>query len=216
MIDTKYLRKTIGKLGALLPIIVLVLSLIYGYGFPDSISSTYYIPSCITPFMIILGAASIILFCYKGYDKQDDIICTFAGIFALGICLFPCATKDLIARWPELATLNKVGTFQITPSISGIAHNICAVGFFGLLSYNSLFLFTKSCGDMTANKKKRNIIFRVCGISMIISLVAIVPISIFEIWGGVWLIETVALIFFGISWLTKANCYRLLFADKKS
>lgn len=215
MIDTKHLRCTIGKLGALLPLIVLALSLIFGHGIPDSISSTYYIPSCITPFMIILGSASILLFCYKGYNKQDDIICTLAGAFALGICLFPCATKGLIAIWPELAELSKVGTFQIAPSISGIVHNICAVGFFGLLSYNSLFLFTKSSGDMTANKKKRNIIFRVCGIGMTVALVTIVPISIFEIWGGVWLIETVALAFFGISWLTKANCYRLLFADKK-
>ena len=48
-----------------------------------SISATYFISTCITPFMIILGSAGLLLFSYKGYDKQDDIVCTIAGIFAL-------------------------------------------------------------------------------------------------------------------------------------
>lgn len=66
---------------------------------------------------------------------------------------------------------------------------------------------------MTDKKRKRNIIYRVCGIGMIASFVFIVPVSIFEIWGGIWLIEAVALAFFGISWLTKADTYTWLFCD---
>ncbi len=219
MINTKRLRCTIGWLGMLLPWIVLLMSNAYGYGFPDSISATYYIPTCITPFMIILGSAGLLLFSYKGYDKQDDIVCSISGAFALGICLFSCTTKDLIERWSDLASLSHVGTFQLTPFVSGVIHSICAIFFFGLLAYNSLFLFTKSLTKdkekMTKNKRKRNIIFRICGIGMVVSLLAIVPISIFEWWGGVWIIETIALTFFGISWLTKADCYPWLFADKK-
>lgn len=216
MVNTGRLRCILGWLGMLLPIIVLVLSLIFGYGLPDSISATYYLAPCITPFMIILGAAGLFLICYNGYDRHDDIICTIAGSCALGICLFSCATKDLIIRWPELAELVGVGTFQINPAISGILHNICAVGFFLLLAYNSIFLFTKSSGVMTENKKKRNIIFRVCGIGMVVAFLAIIPISIFEWWGGTWIVEAIALIFFGISWLTKADRYAWLFADKKT
>jgi hypothetical protein len=112
-----------------------------------------------------------------------------------------------------LAKLVNVGTFQINPIVSGILHNICAIGFFILLAYNSYFLFTKSGGNMTENKKKRNIIFRVCGIGMAASFLFIIPISIFEWWGGIWIVETIALAFFGISWLTKAGCYRWLFRD---
>jgi hypothetical protein len=199
----------------LLPWIVLIMSGIAGYGFPDSISATYYLPTCITPFMIILGSAGLLLLSYKGYDRQDDIICTIAGLFALGVCLFSCKTEDLMTRWVELTVLTNVGTFQLTPNISGALHNICAFGFFGLLAYNSLFLFTKSGEEITENKKRRNIIFRVCGIGMIVSFLAIIPIDIFDWWGGVWIVETIALAFFGISWLTKADCYSWLFADKK-
>lgn len=215
MINTTRLRCTIGWLGMLLPWIVLIMSSIAGYGFPDSISATYYLPTCITPFMIILGSAGLLLLSYKGYDRQDDIICTIAGLFALGVCLFSCKTEDLMTRWVELTALTNVGTFQLTPNISGALHNICAFGFFGLLAYNSLFLFTKSGGEITENKKRRNIIFRVCGIGMIVSFLAIIPIDIFDWWGGVWIVETIALAFFGISWLTKADCYPWLFADKK-
>lgn len=216
MINTRRLRCTIGWLGMLLPWIVLLMSIIYGYGFPDSISATYYIPTCITPFMIILGSAGLLLLSYKGYDRQDDIICSVAGIFGIGICLFSCGTKDLIAVWPEIGELTCVGTFQIIPFVSGILHNVCAIGFFGLLAYNSMCLFTKSSGEMTESKKKRNVIFRICGIGMVASFLAIVPVSIFNWWGGIWVVETIALAFFGISWLTKANCYPWLFADKKN
>lgn len=210
MINTTRLRCTIGWLGMLLPWIVLILAGIYGYGFPDSISQTYYFESCITPFMIILGSAGLLLFSYKGYDKQDDIVCTLAGIFGLGICIFPCfATVVLDAD-------RMVGTFQIVQNISGWIHNACAVSFFGLLAYNSLFLFTKSSGVMTKNKKKRNIIFRVCGIGMIASFLILIPVTRYELHGGVWLIEAIALAFFGISWLTKADIYPWLFADKKN
>ena len=220
MINTTRLRATIGWLGMLLPWIVLVLSSIWGYSdshiIPDSISATYYIDSCITPFMIILGSAGLLLFSYKGYEKVDDIVCSIAGMFALGICLFPCSLKDLTKVWIELSEVGYVGTFQLPYVISGIIHNTCAMGFFALLAYNSLFLFTKTSGTMTANKKRRNIIYRVCGVGMTLSFLAIIPISIFEWWGGIWIVETIALAFFGVSWLTKADIYPWLFADKKN
>ena len=206
MIDIKSFRCAIGWLGMSLSLIVLSLSLIYGYGFPDSISQTYYFEPCITPFMIILGVAGTLLLFYRGYDKQDDIICTLAGIFGLGICFFPCAIST------ELDADGLVGTFQIVENVSGWIHNISAVAFFGLLAYNSLFLFTKSSGNMTENKKKRNIIFRVCGVGMVASFILLLlPIPHIT-----WIVEAIALIFFGISWMTKSDRYPWLFADKKN
>ena len=98
-IDTIRLRKTLGWLGMLLPIIVLILCLIFqcvpGHIFPDSISATYYFGPTITPFMIILGAASILLMCYRGYEKIDDVINTLTGVAGLCICLFPCSNTEM-------------------------------------------------------------------------------------------------------------------------
>ena len=206
MIKTKSLRCFIGALGMALPIIVVVLSLIYGYGFPDSISATYFVPTCITPFMIILGSAGILLVCYKGYNTVDNILNTAAGLAAWGVCLFPCAAQS-----------GRIGTFQIDSDISDTIHMVSALVFFGILAYNSLFQFTKGSDNPTPNKKKRNVIFRVCGIGMIASfvLLPLVNYGILDVPHVIWVIEWIALQFFGISWITKANCIPFLFADKE-
>lgn len=195
-INTVRLRALIGWLGMLLPWIVVLL---VGY-FPHSISATWYTNAC-TPFMIILGSAGFLLISYRGYGRIDDVILTCSGIAGLLICVFPCAisTEDV-----------KVGTFLIKQSVSSTIHYISAVIFFGLLSYNSFFLFTKSSGEMTRKKKIRNRIYRVCGVAMMASfLILLLP----DFSCKVWLMETVALFFFGISFLTKADIYPWLFCD---
>ena len=195
-INTIRLRKLIGYAGMLLPWVVVLL---IGY-FPESISATYYTNACV-PFMIILGGAGGFLISYKGYELIDDVILTCAGIAGLFICLFPCAVDGITG---------KVGTFLLDSEISNIIHTISAIIFFALLAYNSLFLFTKGSGEPTENKKKRNIIYRVCGIRMLASfLILLLP----HFYIQVWLMETIALSFFGISFLTKADVYPWLFCD---
>ena len=209
MINTMKLRKILGWLGLLLPWISAILYMLFEvktFSLPHSISDTYYYNSCISPFMIILGSAGILLICYEGYDKQDKLICTISGILGLCICLFPCS--DL----REPAEL--VGTFQLPAAFSGALHYISAVGFFLLLAYNSLFLFTKSSGELTAEKKKRNLIFKICGIGMVASFILLLPLKLLGVFSAVWIIEAIALFFFGISWLTKSQCYKWLFKDK--
>jgi hypothetical protein len=196
MINTTRLRCFVGGLSFFLPWIVALIL----WKIPPSISSTYYTHAGAV-FMIILGAASVLLMFYDGYDKTDDILNTIAGIFGLLICLFPCWTNA-----------EKVGTFQAPVGVSSAIHNISAVVFFVILAYVSLFQFTKSNGNMTAEKKARNVIYRVCGCGMI-GAFALLLLPDFYI--KIWLVEMIALSFFGISWLTKANCLRWLFADKK-
>ena len=198
MINTKSMRCWIGALGGLLPWIVAALL----WMIPESISATYYEPQTVAPFLIVLGVASMLLIFYKGYDLQDDIINTLAGVFGLMVCLFPC----------QNAALERVGTFQLPQNVSGTVHNVAAVLFFGLLAYNSLFLFTKHGECMTPEKKKRNIVYIVCGIGMVASF-ALLLLPWFRI--KVWLVETLALTFFAVSWLTKSCAFRVLFRDKK-
>jgi hypothetical protein len=180
----------------LLPWIVVLL---VGY-VPHSISATWYTNAC-TPFMIILGSAAFLLISYKGYDRLDDVILTCSGIAGLMICIFPCAVTE---------EHTEVGTFLIDQQVSSVIHYVFALIFFGLLAYNSYFLFTKSSGEMTPKKKIRNHIYRVCGVGMAVSfLILLLPEFPFQ----VWLMETFALFFFGVSFLTKADIYPWLFCD---
>lgn len=198
MLNQKRLRCFVGFLAILLPWLGALLL----WRFPPSISSTYYTYEAGPVFMIILGAASILLMYYDGYDKTDDILNTITGILGMCICLFPC----------NHATLQYVGTFRTPVAISMWIHNIAAVLFFVLLAYISFFQFTKSSGNMTKQKKIRNIIYRVCGIGMLASF-AILLLPGFYI--QTWLTEAVALFFFGVSWLTKADAFVFLAADPK-
>lgn len=204
-INTTRLRCTIGWLAIILPWLSVFFSMVFGHTiWPQSISITYYqFQTAMPVLMIILGAASFLLFSYKGYDKLDDIINSIAAVFGLLILVFPCFN----AAYPVC------GNFQVPNEVSHIIHMIAAIAFFALLSFNSLFLFTKSGGEMTKEKKIRNIIYRVCGIGMIASFLLLL-IPNWRI--GTWVVEAIALAFFGISWLTKADYYPWLFADKKN
>lgn len=195
-INTVRLRALIGWLGMLLPWIVVLL---IGY-IPRSISATWYTNAC-TVFMIILGSASMLLISYKGYERADDILLTCSGLAGLGICLFPCSISSVSGD---------VGTFLIDSEISNIIHFVCAIIFFGLLAYNSFFMFTKGFGKKTKKKKIRNVIYRVCGIGMLASFL-ILLLPAFHI--QVWLMEAIALFFFAVSFLTKADVYPWLACD---
>ncbi len=87
-----------------------------------------------------------------------------------------------------------------------------------MLSYFSLFLFTKSQGVPTPQKRIRNGIYRTCGVAILVCLVLIGfyylgaqrPPSAASVWQPVFWLESVALWAFGISWFIKGET---LFAD---
>lgn len=203
----KRIRNIIGFMGMILPWIALFgaymvsKSVCIPSAFWDnlSISATYYITPALTG---ILTTAAVVLMCYDGYELKDDVVTTLSGVCGLMIVLFPCNC----AVSPE-----KVGLFQLSANISHIIHCVSAVCFFLLLAYNSLFLFTEGAQNPTKQKKTRNIIYRVCGIGMLAALIFI-PLPI-HFPAKIFIAETFALTFFGISWLVKGQVFGL-FADK--
>lgn len=155
--------------------------------------------------MVVLGSAGILLINYKGYERIDDIVATIAGIFAIMVCLFPMVYVDN----PDITT----GAFHLRSDISHVIHCISACIFFVALSFMSFFLFTKTDGNMTKQKKIRNIVYRVCGIGMMASFGLMIIVRIIpglDIPNLTWLIEMIALTFFGVSWIVKSGAFPLL------
>lgn len=198
------IRNLAGFLGMILPWISLIGAIIVSNttGVPAefwptlSISATYYICPALTG---ILTAASVVLMCYDGYSLRDNIVTTISGIFGIMIVLFPCACT---------VSGEMVGFFQLPVAISNTIHCASACAFFILLSINSLFLFTIGEKEPTKQKKIRNIIYRVCGIGMICALILMVlPVSFFA---KTFVVEAIALTFFGISWLVKGQVFGIL------
>ena len=200
----KRIRNITGFLGMILPWVSLFGAYMVSksVGVPSdfwenlSISATYYITPALTG---ILTTAAVVLMCYDGYELKDDIVTTLSGVCGLLIVLFPCNC----AISPE-----RVGLFQLPASVSHIIHCVSAVLFFLLLAYNSMFLFTIGEGEQTKQKKIRNIIYRVCAVGMLAALI-LMPLPI-QFFAKTFIVETIALTFFGISWLVKGQVFGLL------
>ena len=207
-VDTKRMRIMIGILGMLLPWLVALITL----SIPQSISITYYSVFAVGTFMVVLGSAGILLINYKGYEKIDDITATIAGVFGILICLFPMTYLDD----PSV----KTGVLHLPSNVSNIFHSISAIGFFGVLAFMSFFLFTRTGGsksEMTDKKKIKNIIYRVCGIGMmgsfLLFLLNLIPG--FDCYCLTWIIEAIALFFFGTSWIVKSDAIPFLKDSKQ-
>lgn len=201
----KRIRNIIGVLGMLLPWVALLGSFLvskFGEGIKPcfwedlSISATYYVTPALAG---ILTTAAVVLMCYDSYKPIDDIITTLSGVCGLLIVLFPCHC----CVSPE-----KVGLFQLPANISHIIHSVSAVCFFLLLAYNSLFLFTRDGGNPTQQKLKRNKVYIVCGIGMLVALI-LMPLPI-HFPAKTFIVETIALTFFGVSWLVKGQVFGIL------
>ena len=201
----KRVRNWCGLLGMLLPWLCLFSAGIAEHPAKSwwySISATYYQSPALVG---VLTSASIILMCYDGYSRIDNIITTISGVFGLGIVLFPCSVS-----WID----GNVGFFQLPMQYSNKIHCICAGVFFVLLAINSIFLFTRTDDEfsMTSQKKKRNKAYIICGIGMIVFEVIQAVTSIVSFFPG-WctMINEIALLqFFGVSWLVKGGAIKSL------
>src|SRR6188474_2396738 len=165
------LRKSVGLLGIFLPLV-----LIFGVKFltncnmlQDSISDYYY--TKMGHYMTgTLCAVSLFLFSYKGYDKRDLWAGRAASLFALCVAFFPCSNF-----YPLSAC--KVLELKGSDTINYI-HFGAAACLFLVLAYFSLILFTQSSGHPTDRKRKRNVIYKVCGVIILLSIILILLYSV--------------------------------------
>jgi hypothetical protein len=194
------LRKIIGLLGVTLPFLLAVGALvIFRTGLQGSISS-YYHTGMQDVFVGILCVIGFFLLSYKGYERSDDIGGDLACLFAVGVALFPTSPG---------------GEVTDTEKLIGSLHLVFAALFFLTLIWFSLFQFTKSDSQRSPTRRKlqRNKVYRACGYTMAlcIALIAayhVLPESVVtrvETVNPVFWLEALAILAFGVSWLTKGE-----------
>jgi hypothetical protein len=150
------LRKVLGWMGiSLVPLMIVGSVAICHVTFIEISVSAYYYTCMGNALVGILCCISLFLLSYRGYERIDSIVSKLAGIFALGIAFFPTSESE------------------VKNDIISTLHYVSAGLFFAMLSYMSVFLFTKSCGHKTNEKKKRDRVYRTCGILMAASAVCI-------------------------------------------
>lgn len=205
------LRRLIGILGMAMPLICFLGGLLFQGDPLQSSISAYYYTNVRDVFTGIMVAVGIFMITYRGYELIDDIVSNAIAVCALGVALFPCA---LVVIPPS-----NIGFFQLYSDVSSIGHAISAGSFFFLLAMNSIFIFTLSdkSKQKTKNKEIRNVIYITSGVIILLALVGIGVLNLMyspkdlEATAYLFILETILLEAFGISWLVKGNT---LFRDK--
>ncbi|RZW42920.1 MAG: hypothetical protein EX263_12195 [Flavobacteriaceae bacterium] len=211
LISYMLLRKLIGCLGILLPIILVFGAFASNCQTIQGSISDYYHTEMRNIFVGILCAVALFMFTYKGYDKRDAIAGNLACFFALGVAFFPTSVDA-----SSLCTTDCAENCITYGEWIKIVHFTSAALFFSVLIYFSLFLFReprKRSVALPAAKRKRNFVFKVCGYVMVFCVFAIalyhfVLIDNFPELAQLNLVfwfEVIALWAFGISWLTKGQ-----------
>ncbi|MCH7496510.1 MAG: DUF998 domain-containing protein [Candidatus Marinimicrobia bacterium] len=194
------LRKIIGILAISFPVVLFLGAVIFFQTGLQSSVSSYYHTGMGDVFVGTLFAIGFFLLSYKGYLPIDDLVANIASVSAVGLALFPTTLDN-----PAEGAATFIGNI----------HFAFAALFLICLVYFSLVLFTKTDPEKTPSPRKlqRNMVYRVCGyiMSLCILLIAIYflildgPESPLAAYQPVFWLEAIAVMVFGISWLTKGE-----------
>lgn len=196
------LRILIGAAGILLPLLLIIGNMVANNTMRIEFSvSDYYDNGTAGDILVgVLFVLGFFLMSYKGYDRTDSRAANLGCIFALGVALFPTTSHNHVVH---------------------IMHFVFAVLLFSVFIFFSIYLFRKTGPGSIRTKQKdsRNKVYLACGIIMILCIAGIAVSMIFlesasQTYHLVFWFESLALMSFGFSWVTKAEF--LFLKDKNS
>lgn len=199
------IRKIIGILGMLLPILLL-----FSYHeILPSLSHYYYTKGAIF-FVAILTAFGLFLISYKGYEKDidkhndkvsDDQITIFGGFCILVVVIIPTScTADLVPISFLECNADSMQLFGHNCKHFGTVHLISAALFLASMGYLSYDRFSRG-RQFKKFYKACGVIVWACVFLLIIRFLTGVRLTNFD----VSILETVAVVVFGASWLIKGK-----------
>ena len=199
-VSGRTLQLIIGALGILLPFVLIVGAKIFGdCEFVQNSISAYYHTVMHDFFIGTLCSVAVGLFAYYGYSALDNIVAFFPT--SVGTPFTDCLTCIIDNR------------------IIGDIHYVSAALLFLTFAIFSIFIFTKTKGVITPEKKFRNNIYKTCGYMILVSILLIALYS-FCLKGNypqldnsrpVFWLEALSLLTFSISWLVKSG---IILVDK--
>lgn len=218
VISYRMLQRLMGVMGLALPLSLLLFTWVEGRPLEASISDFYY--TKMGGVLIgILCSVGTFLFCYNGFPEggarlwSDRTFATAAGVFAVGVALFPVHRDGLI---PPASFADPIAGDTATVFFSAVRHpdafHYIAAGLFFLCIFIfTTFFFPKGEVGMT----KRKIIYYLCGAVMAAAILRMLPYALASGDGAaitarfgphflfIW--ESVAVLAFSVAWLAKGK-----------
>jgi hypothetical protein len=198
-------RLLIGVLAVLLPVVVVIVNWLIGYGFQESVSGYYYTPMR-NVFVGTLCAIGVFLVSYDGYDLTDRLITDAAGVCAICVSFFPTT--------PSPATAHQV--------VIGDIHLGFAVTAFVALAVMSLrfakreptpagldlwrrvkYAFGFTGPGLSSTPRWELLVYRLSGLVIVVCVVLAYALS--SIHYSLLVLEWLLLWSFGVSWFVKGK-----------
>jgi hypothetical protein len=236
-----FLRKIVGWIGSLLPIVLIFGGMLTASAsLPESMSGYYY-TQMRNVFVGALCVLGIFLVGYAGYDDVDRWITNVAGLGAIGVAFLP-TKPHVCAAGPHACPAFSVAHLSSTQQVAGDVHLCCAAVTFIALGIMAL-RFAKSertpAGQTMmcrikhglglakpsgirpeARKHTRNVIYRICGITILSCVVFaalsnVLPMPVKARWPLFLSFEALAVFAFGISWFVKGQTLLPVLKDRR-
>jgi hypothetical protein len=192
------LRRAIGWIGTLLPIVVIVGDAAFSSGpLPNSLSDYYYTPmrNILVGALCVLG---VFLLLYDVSVRVDRWITNAAGIGVLGVAFLPGSPPV-----PHLTTSQEV--------IGNLHVFFASIAFLGLAATMWRFAYAVSDGPGAPPPSHRGCVFYKASACVMLALVLLsgvailLPLSIQNSTLAIYDTEALAIFTFGISWLVKGR-----------
>jgi hypothetical protein len=205
------MRKCVGGIGVLLPLVLLAGNEIIGYGSQPSMSAYYYTPMR-NVFIGALAALGTFLIAYHGWDRPDKIITNLAGVSIIGVAF--CPTTPLVGE--VTPTENVVGTFHLVfAAVAFLLLGVMSLRFATRMAMppgvsprqriGYAFGFTPP-GDSVATVAEI-ITYRASGFVIGIGVALFYPMT--KVGGeSLFVLEAVMLVAFGVAWFLKGTTLR--------
>lgn len=204
------IRRAVGWLGLLLPLILIAGGWLSQRTVEPSISD-YYHTLMRDAFIGTLTAIGFILITYPGHSRgqgerlSDDMITTIAGLAAFGVAYFPNEVRT------NANLLGSVTQQALGAKTAALAHYLCAIVFLSALAAMCLKKFAR-----TARPLRRRI-YRACGWVILAMTLAVITASWVRLRGPEgaqrlitdWMLilwfEAIAIWAFALAWLVKGR-----------
>jgi hypothetical protein len=192
------LRRAIGWIGTLLPIVVIVGDAAFSSGpLPNSLSDYYYTPmrNILVGSLCVLG---VFLLLYDVSVRVDRWITNAAGIGVLGVALLPGSPPV-----PHLTTSQEV--------IGNLHVFFASIAFLGLAATMWRFAYAVSDGPQAPPPSPRGALFYrvsacvMLGLVILSGVAILLPLSIQNAVLAIYDTEALAIFTFGICWLLKGR-----------
>ncbi|MCA6119454.1 hypothetical protein J6524_31955 [Bradyrhizobium sp. WSM 1738] len=195
------LRTRMGVITLAFPVVVIAMGLFWGIGIQPTLSDYYFADEPkgarvdLFPvrlwFCGILFAVGVFLVKYRGFSKNEDRWLSLAGIFALGVAIFPMTSKDGRTDW-------KLFEYLGMPWLS--VHGVSAVLAFACIAVVILWYSDSTLSQLKESNPKDHKRFKTAyfliGLYMVLAIGTSVLLHylnakqgsyiLFAEWSGIW------------------------------